>query len=194
MRGTQIEMGSSVPLARKEVRERKPLTSNHLDMDRICRLLKVDTLEEKQEWLQVHAFGSVPDWTEEDEEIELTRVMNEYTDAVMHVVKDCFDKHGLELVAVRPKSKRARREWDADRSWEYMVVPNPGRSWRDAADNIRRTTNGVGQFEFATTREFLDSGPYTAREAVLQHLGWIPDWYEVYEGSKAASRVERRLR
>jgi hypothetical protein len=184
---------------------RKPrrLTSDKLDMDRICRLLKVDTLDQRTEWLERHACGSLwgtasEDWTEEQNmayELEqMTEASNAYVDAVMHVMHDCLDKHGLELVAVPPKSKRALRTWDPDRSWEYRVQPTPGRTWRDVADNVRRTINGVGMFVFDTTREFLDSGPYTAREAVLQHLGWIPDWYDVYEGRKVATLVEGRLR
>ena len=168
----------SSPLACK----RKVPTSNRIDMDRICKLLKVQTLEDFRERI----------WDLQAEEESET--VNAYIDAVMYVMKECFDKHGLELVAVRPKGKRALKDWDPDRAWEYRVQPCPGRDWCDCANNIRATINGVGMFGFASLHEFLDSGPYTAREAVLTHLGWCPDWYDVYEGGKASSRVERRLR
>lgn len=50
------------------------------------------------------------------------------------------------------------------------MEPVRGKRWEDAADKIRETINGVGYFTFYSLREFLESGPYTARQAALSHL------------------------
>jgi hypothetical protein len=91
-----------------------------------------------------------------------------YHSAVMGVVEDLFEKHGLTLVGKGRSSE----------PFEFKIVPTT--SWNDAADKIRRTINGVGMFEFGSLKDFLESGPYTAREAVLSHLGHIASYPEVY--------------
>jgi hypothetical protein len=90
-----------------------------------------------------------------------------------------FEEHGLELKPVG-KYKASKRPY------ELKIVPKT--SWNDAANKLRETINGVGSFHFNNLREYLDSGPYTARQAVLSHLHWIKRYPDVY-GSQSAQRM-----
>jgi hypothetical protein len=117
----------------------------------------------------------------EDEERE--EAVGRYADAITSVADRLYGEHGLELVPRNPRGGRA---------WEFKVVPRI--SWEDAANHIRETINGVGQFYFESLRDFLESGPWTARQAVLSHLHWIADWPRVYGSGTASSMVDRQLR
>jgi len=107
-------------------------------------------------------------------------VFAQWHHAVLRAAEDLFEKHELELV---PRGKD-------DLPYEFKIKPL--KSWKDAADQIRETINGVGYFHFYTLKEFLDSGPYTPRQAVLGHLHYIKDYPEVYGTYSARSLYERR--
>jgi len=62
--------------------------------------------------------------------------------------------------------------------WDFKIVP--AKDWKDAAAGMMDLVNGIGPFYFANLREFLDSGPYTPRQAVFAHLGHIRRRFEVY--------------
>lgn len=98
----------------------------------------------------------------------------------------------LELIANRLLNEHGLRLADTKNSWDKKIVPME--SWKDAADRIRHTINGYGMFEFGTLKEFLDSGPYTDRGAVLNHLHWIKTWYQVYGSPNAQGQLDRALR
>ena len=87
-----------------------------------------------------------------------------------------FDEHGLRLVEKG--------------DWEFRIVPE--KSWRDAAERIIDTINGVGYFYFPSVSEFVrstsSSGP---KEAVLSHLHWLKDRAEVYGDERPQRRYER---
>lgn len=104
----------------------------------------------------------------------MDEVYGQWHGAVQNAAVRLFEEHGLEL---RGKGRL---------SYEYVVAPV--KSWSDVASHILTTINGVGEFEFSSLREFLDSGPYTPREAVLSHLHWIKWWPEVY-GEPSARRM-----
>ncbi len=165
------------PLTRK----RTLPTSNKVDIDRLCKMLGVDTLSKREDWLF-------------DEGAENAQHLSDYRDAVLSTAEELFDRHGLQLVPILRRTRSKKVMSKNPDPWQFRVMPSPGRTWGSAALQIMRTINGVGMFGFSNLREFLDSGPYTRREAVLKHLGWIPSWYEVYEGSKASSRVDKRMR
>lgn len=86
----------------------------------------------------------------------------------------------------RPRRTTARTD---KRRYDFKIVPS--NSWDDAANKIRETINGVGTFHFNNLREFLSSGPYTARQAVLSHLGYIKRYPDVYGGSGARQLYDR---
>lgn len=117
---------------------------------------------------------------QEEATIDLYRAWHR---AVLSAVEPLFRDHGLALT---PRGGRERL------SYEFKVTPLT--SWKDAADRIRETINGVGYFYFKDLDEFLDSGPYTARQAVLAHLGWIASAPEVYGEPSARSRYEQAWR
>jgi len=171
---------------------KRRLESNVVTFDRLCKLLGVDSWDKVEDRnIDYYAQWWNKDATEEEnfkaEDEARSDHFRRYYDAVTGVAEDLFSSHGLLLVG-----KSRSRSKPVDRPWEFRVVPKV--SWEDAADHIRMTINGVGEFEFRTLREFLDSGPYTGRRAVLGHLGWIPSWFEVYGEGRPQQNVERRMR
>jgi len=117
--------------------------------------------------------------TEEAERAAQEEVYNKWYDAVESAAANLFEHHGLEL---QPTGKKGSEK----RSYDLKIVPS--KSWDDAANKIRETINGVGNFHFNDLREFLRSGPYTAKQAVISHLGYIKRYPDVY-GSSSASRL-----
>lgn len=107
------------------------------------------------------------------EEAYIEQEYEAYSAAVHVVAEAVFGEHGLKLVGLG------------------TVVPEV--SWRDAANKIRDTINGVGNFYFSSLREFLDSGPYTARQAVLWHLHWMRRRSDVYGTVSPAFMFERQM-
>ena len=94
-----------------------------------------------------------------------------------------FEVHGLELIP------------ESDDRVPYKYSVEPKKSWRDAADKVLETINGVGYFHFNTLEEFLESGPYTPKEAVLLHTHYFVRYPEVYgPGWDAESIYEMYLR
>lgn len=110
---------------------------------------------------------------------EMRTAMNRYAGAILLVAGDLYRRHGLDLLP-------------HGRERDLRVVPQT--SWEDAAERIRQTMNGVGIFHFGSLGDFLRSGPYTARQAVLGHLRTITDWPLVREGRRASRLVEERMR
>lgn len=119
-----------------------------------------------------------------------------YQDALRTVAENLFQEHLLSLTLVEGKWK----DDIADGVWEeehFVVEPMKGKTlgWYRSASKIIDTINGVGIFEFRTVRELVESGPYpTIEQAVLHHTHWISSYPEVYEGTKARSLVDARMR
>ena len=167
----------------------KPI-SNLISFDRIAKLLDCMTLEQWEE-LNIDSFLPYEDndeMTDEDWQIagqeEHDRAWQQYEDAVLSVARQLFGHHRLDLI------ERTNKKLGT----VYQVKPQSDASWIVCAEHIRQTINGVGLFHFCSVKEFLSSGPYTARSAVLEHLGWIPDYYAVYCDGTAKGRVERMIR
>lgn len=154
--------------------------SQRIDHDRIAELIDVLTVndaDDKYGWWEL----DMPPADDNDGDYpspERDEVWSKYEGALESVFEDLLDKHQLEMRKLA----------------EYGWVLLPKTTWDAAANAIRQTINGVGSFYFSSLKEFLDSGPYTARAAVLTHLHWLKRWWEVYEGSKCSSVFERELR
>jgi len=73
----------------------------------------------------------------------------------------------------------------------YRVKPM--KSWEDSLTPIVETINGVGYFYFRDGKELMRSGPYTAREAVLSHMGYLNDVGSVYGEESLERKFERNL-
>lgn len=175
---------------RNEIRHlKKPAsskTSSKIDIDRIVKLFGFpewnDIDERNSDYYWEAARGAEdPEAAERAAQDEL---YGNWYNAVTGVAERLFEEHGLELDPVRvAKSKRP---------YEFKVVPK--KDWKDAANKIRETINGVGDFHFNNLREFLDSGPYTAQQAVLSHLGYVADHPRVYGSGSARSMYDAAIR
>jgi len=171
--------------------------SDVLDLDQIASLLRVTTVDDftsdldASETYSIVYREAIRDGASEEEaeakaqeaeQAELDEYVFKYMDAVVGAADKLFAEHGLVLDPVG----------EHRHPWEYRVEPE--KDWEDAADRIRETINGVGYFHFNSLDEFLESGPWTAQEAVLEHLGWIKDWPAVYGEPSAQRIVERSMR
>lgn len=113
-------------------------------------------------------------------------VYGNWYDAVERAASQLFEEHGLEL---QPTGKQGTKE----RRYDFKIVPK--KSWLDAAAHIRRTADGVGMAYVGNdVKEFLRLGPWTPRQAVLEHLGVIASYPEVYGSSSARQIYERSFR
>jgi hypothetical protein len=142
---------------------------------------RIDDLNQQHYWQM--AKESVDDPNDEDEmqkaeEKAQQEIYHQWYDAVEHVGDNLFGEHGLELKQIGKKG----------RSFELKITPQ--NSWNDAANKIRETVNGEGMFGFSTLKEFLDSGPYTAKQAVLSHLGYIRHYPAIYGGTGARTMFD----
>ncbi len=117
------------------------------------------------------------------EEETLNEVYRSWYSGVTGAADELFGQHGLHL---EPVGK------DKDYAREYKIEPHE--SWKDSAGHIMETVNGVGDFTFYSLKEFLDSGPYTPREAVLTHLSYIERYPEVYGATSARQQFEGSFR
>lgn len=162
-------------------------TSDKITIDQLAKMFslpdwdKIDEMNQQHYW---EASRGAED-QEEAEQAEQTEVYNQWYDAVEAAASQLFEKHGLEL---KPTGKQGT----STRRYDFKVVPQ--KSWSDAADKIRETINGVGLFHSDDLSEFLRSGPYTAREAVLTHLGHVKSYPAVYGSSSAHQLYDRAWR
>jgi len=163
--------------------------SDKINIDALAKLFglpdweRIDEMNQEYYWEHARNVESDPYEGGTAEDDARDEVFAKWYDAVESVADKLFGEHGLELVPVRKKDRR---------SYELRIIPTY--SWKDAADKIRETVNGVGDFHFNNLREFLDSGPYTARQAVLSHLGWIKHYPAVYGGRGAHQMYEAAWR
>src|SRR5574341_1354413 len=113
-------------------------------------------------------------------------IFNSWYDAVERAASQLFEHHNLEL---QPTGKQGTKE----RRYEFKIVPE--KSWLDAAAKIRQTADGVCySYVGNDVKEFLSLGPWSPRQAVLEHLGVIARYPEVYGSTSARNIYERAFR
>jgi len=168
--------------------------SDHVSVEKLAKLFSLpswDELEERNHdyvWEAADAArtnalesgyteAEAEKLAQQAEEEAAAELFRSWHDGVMAVAERYFGEHDLEL---KPLGKHRTPQ-------EYKVVPET--TWNEAAKHVVETINGVGQFEYSSVREFLDSGPYTPRQAVLAHLGWISRWPEVYASKGDPRRI-----
>lgn len=152
-----------------------------MNIDQLAKLFGLPDFDKIDEMNQDH-YHEMSQGAGDEEEAEReaqTAVYNQWYDAVESAASKLFEQHGLELTPTGKQGTEKRR-------YEFKIVPS--KSWDDAANKLRETINGVGDFHFDNLREFLASGPYTAKQAVLSHLGYIKRYPDVY-GSSSARRM-----
>jgi hypothetical protein len=175
--------------------------SAYLTLDQICQIIGVRMPEEVFSedynigyWEEAHKYAIEREGKTEDEAYEfatkaeaeeLSEQWSKYVGAVEQVATDLFAEYHLDLTEQTSKRKGTR----------YLISPQ--KSWRDSCKQIVELINGIGYFHFSSSdnaREFLSSGPYTAREGVLEHLHHLRRNHEVYGDYSPEYRVERRMR
>ena len=173
-------------------------SSDKINIDQLAKMFDLPDWDKIDEMNQ-HHYGEMSRGAEDEdaqmkaEEEARDEVYAQWYDAVEHAASKLFEEHGLELQpagkwhpSTHAKTRAERRPYD------LKIVPST--SWNDAANKIRETLNGEGMFHFANLKEFLDSGPYTARQAVLSHLGTIRHHPAVYGGTGARQMYEQHWR
>ena len=172
--------------------------SNILSIDELCNLLDVskasDVIDCILECSSTYGYvytealdaGSTEEKAEElaqeAESDELGEYWEKYENAVVSIADSLFSKHNLTLTRINSKKNGI--------TYKVMPVNN----WRNSADCIRETINGVGYFHFDSLKELLTSGPYTPKEAVLEHLDWIKYYPSVYGDTSVKTRLDRAMR
>jgi hypothetical protein len=177
----------------------KPRVSNKLTIDYLCKLCQVDCIDKVQddiaEFSETYggvAFAEAIKEGKSEEEAEAYALdceakeageyIDRYKDTVVSVSQELFDHHGLSL---HPTKK--------SNGWEFLVLPNV--DWMDALRCIKHTMDGVGEWEFASTKELLQtSSCKNARECVLTHLHHMKRYYEVYGDRSCADRIRIGMR
>jgi hypothetical protein len=164
--------------------------SDKITIDQLAKLLELPDWEKIDEMNQQHYWEMSRGAEDEEAQLEAERaeqdkVYRKWYDAVEHAAEKLFGEHGLELLAM----KHTRKIQQNYRPHQLKIIPS--KSWSDAADMIRETISGGGwPYDFNNLREFLDSGPYTARQAVLSHLGHVRNYPAVYGGISARQMYE----
>lgn len=159
----------------------KAQPTGKITVDALAELLGITSWEKLDDMNQEY-YWEAGGGTEEGEQEARDEVFRRYHDALTNVADTLFEQHGLTLVPVG----KGRTPY------EFTITPK--KSWEDAAAKILDTINGVGMFEFKNVKEFLDSGPYTARQAVLQHLHYIKRRPDVYGERSVRDQFERAYR
>ena len=162
------------------------LTSNILDLDGLAGLLKVKTVMEYDDFFVENCYCECSEELQNESKCECGfedqrgQLYDKYVSAVESIAEKLLNEHGLTLIKNEKK-------------FNYRIMPQ--QNWLDAAGKVMTTIEGYGMFGYnGRVKEFLRSGPYTAREAVLQHTHWLKEWYAVYCDGNAQDRLSRALR
>lgn len=176
--------------ATKATTKGRAKTSDKINIDQLAKLFDLPDWDRIDELNQQHYWEMSQGSTDEEAQLDAERaaqdeVYGQWYDAVESVATKLFDKHGLELQPTGKQGTETRR-------YEFKIVPSS--SWNDAANKIRETINGVGDFHFNDLKEFLHTQASTARQAALSHLGYIRQYPAVYGGSGARQLYDQAWR
>jgi hypothetical protein len=121
------------------------------------------------------------------EEKERDEEFYRYHGAVMYVLDTAAEGNHLELIPTSPEEAYP---------FEFFVRPRGDFGWEHVAIVVMNTIEGEGYFGYqGDLNAFLDSGPYTARQAVLVHLHVVfATWWNVWQSTSASQVFDRQLR
>jgi len=167
--------------------------ADKITIDQLAKLLGLpdwDSIDEKNQhhYWEMSRGGEGEDAQIEAEQQAQEEVYRQWYDAVESAAEKLFGEHGLEFLAM----KNVRKLHQNYRPHILKIIPS--KSWDDAADKLRETLNGVGDFHFDSLREFLKAEASTAKQAVLVHLGSIKRYPAVYGGLGANQMYEQAWR
>lgn len=108
------------------------------------------------------------------EDQERSEEFEKYKDSLLNTTRYLLNFHDIELEV---KTKR------------YYLT---SKSWKETAEKVKETINGMGPFYYESVKEFKEVGPYKNYcEAAIQHLHWVKYYPEVY-GCTSYRRVYER--
>ena len=167
--------------------------ADKITIDQLAKLLGLPDWDSVDEKNQHHYWEMSRDAEGEDTQIKAEQeaqeaVYRQWYDAVESAAEKLFGEHDLEFLAM----KHTRKVNQNYRPHVLKIIPS--KSWDDAADKLRETINGVGDFHFESLREFLKAEASTAKQAVLSHLGYIKRYPAVYGGLGANQMYEQAWR
>jgi hypothetical protein len=165
-------------------------TSDKINIDQLAKMFGLPDWEKIDEMNQDHYWEMSRGAADEEAEMDAQQaaaeeVYGQWYDAVERASSKLFEEHGLELTPTGKQGSPTRR-------YDFKIVPQ--NSWDDAANKIRETINGVGDFHFDSLKEFLHREGPTARKAALSHLGYIKKYPLVYGGLGAHQMYEQAWR
>lgn len=168
----------------------KAKTSDKINIDQLAKLFGLPDWEKIDEMNQDHYWEMSRGLKDEDAEMDAQQaaaeeVYNQWYDAVEKAASNLFEEHGLELTQTGKQGKPNRR-------YDFKIIPT--KSWDAAANKLRETINGVGDFHFDDLKDFLHREGPSARKAVLSHLGYIKKYPHVYGGLGAHQMYEQAWR
>ncbi len=154
-----------------------------IDVIRMARILGVKTPEEFDEELRTiprDTYGIVlreaidegcsDEEAEEKamaaEDAELAELVRKYESDLVSIFENEAANLKLEISALKTKPG------------VYAITPKD--SWAKSAQAVRSIVHGIAGWWFPSFREFLDSGPYTPRQAVDAHLGYLGEQWKLY--------------
>jgi len=184
---------SRISHAKKAPKATSEKQGDKINIDQLAKFFGLPDWDRIDEMNQDNYWEAARGVEDEDAQMEAQHkaaeeVYRQWYDAVEHTAEKMLAEHGLELLAM----KHTRKVNQNYRPHQLKIIPT--KSWDDAANKIRETINGVGDFHFNDLREFLRSGPYTAKQAVLSHLGYIKRHPDVYGGTSARQLYEHAWR
>src|SRR5690606_36990889 len=141
----------------------------------LCETLGIQSMNDREEYLISCGLYS-------DEEI--TDDLNRYKNAVEVVAENLLNNVDLTLTPLKGKYK----------GWVYKIHPIKGKTWPHVLNEIRLLINGYGFFYISSVKEFLASGPYTQKEAVMKHLHQLTSWSKVYGGPTINQMLDAQMR
>lgn len=104
--------------------------------------------------------------------------------AVTGAAAELFGNIQLALEPVGKEIKIGRSRYH----YKYKVVP--ATSWEASAEAVRVVIDGIGYAHVGyDLQEFLELGPWTPRQAVLEHLRTASMGYPEVYGSSSAQRI-----
>lgn len=187
--------------------------NNEITLEEIARLMDVDCpgdywerIDDSSNWCEHRKYfltenkdkyntfeeleEAADEYANNHTDLEQSESYDKYCDALLFAFRDLLSKHKLNLEEKLVSYKNRKY----GKYIKFFVVPFVNGSWRDACGELIETINGVGYFYFSSVKHFLDSGPYSPKEAVMSHLHWMKRHHEVYGDPSPRSLIDRRMR
>lgn len=121
---------------------------------------------------------------EKAEQAERDEIYGKWHSGVTGAADELFGNLDLKLVPVGKEFKVGRSRYYG----RFKLVPE--NSWEASAEAVRVVIDGMGYAHVGyDLREFLEQGPYTPRQAVLEHIRTATMGHPEVYGGPSAQRI-----